>query len=250
MIALASLVVLLITLVTGTAALVDAGYFHEPIRKLIVAKAHREIRPLGPVRTHLLSWHPSLTAERVIIHNPPWMPPGILAEIGKVSLQLETPTLAEPLRFRRLELQAATFNLLRDAAGKANWRSTSGRMSKKGPPLMASLAVPDAQVHLRDARRHLVFDGKLDAQGQGADNLRIDAVGKLNTRPATLAIVADPLATARRDTPYKFRFEEKSSGATFTGRGELARPFDLRRLQSTLAASGDDLKDLYFLVGV
>lgn len=250
LIALAGLIGLFLAVVIGTAALVDAGYLHEPIRKLLVAKAHREIRVLGPVNTHLLSWHPSVTAERVVIHNPPWMPAGILAEIGKISLDLETPTLAEPLRFRRLELQSATFNLLRDVPGKANWRSGPGRMGNKGPPLMGSLTVRNAQVHLRDARRHLTFDGKVTALGLGADNLRIDGSGRLNTRPMTLAIVGDPLATARRDKPYRFRFEERSSGSTLTGHGALARPFNVRELQSMLAASGEDLKDLYFLVGL
>jgi uncharacterized protein involved in outer membrane biogenesis len=191
-----------------------------------------------------------MSAEHVVIHNPPWMPAGILAEIGRLSFDLATPTLAEPLRFRRLELHSATFNLLRDAAGNANWRARPGRQGSKGPPLMASLSMPDAQFHLRDARRHLTFDGKVSALGLGADSLRIDAAGRLNTRPMTLAIVADPLATARRDKPYGFRFEEHSSGSTFAGRGALARPFDLRQLQSTLEASGEDLKDLYFLVGV
>ena len=250
LLALAILITPLLAVVIGTAALVDAGYLHETIRRLIVAKAHREIRVLGPVHTHMLSLHPSVTAERVVIHNPPWMPDGILAEIGKVSFEFETPTLAEPLRLRRLELLSATFNLLRDASGKANWRSTSGRMSRKGPPLMGSLSVPDAQVHLRDARRHLTFDGRVSAIGVGADSLRIDGTGRLNTRTMAVSIVADPLATARRDKPYRFRFEEHSSGSTFSGHGALARPFDMRELQSTLEASGEDLKDLYFLVGV
>jgi AsmA family protein len=250
LIALAGLIVLVLVLITGAAALIDAGYLHEPIRKLIVARAHREIRVLGPVRTHLFSWHPSLTAENLVIYNPPWAPEGILARIGKVSFTLETPTRAEPLRFRRLELQSATFNLLRDAAGNANWRSTPGRMGSKGPPLMGSFLMPDAEVHLRDARRHLTFDGAITAAGQGADSLRIDGAGQLNTRPMKLAIVADALATARRDRPWHFRFEEKSSGSTFGGSGTVTRPFDLRELQATLQASGEDLNDLYFLVGV
>jgi uncharacterized protein involved in outer membrane biogenesis len=248
--ALAGLAGLLLLAVLGTAALIDAGYLHEPIRKLLVAKAHREIIVNGPVNTHLLSWHPSMTAEDVVIHNPAWMPAGVLAEIGKVSLQLETPTLAEPLRFRHLELQAALFNLLRDESGKANWRSTPGRMGNKGPPLMGDLSVPDARVHLRDARRHLFFDGRVTVLGVGAHSLRIDGSGQLNTRPMKLLVVADPLATARRDKPYGFRFEGHSSGSTVAGHGMLDRPFDVRELQTTLEAHGDDLKDLYFLVGL
>jgi uncharacterized protein involved in outer membrane biogenesis len=177
------------------------------------------------------------------------MPAGIMAEIGRVSFDFEMPTLAEPLRFRRLELQSATLILLRDESGKANWRSTPGRMGNKGPPLTGSLSMPDARVQLRDALRHLSFDGKVSAIGLGADSLRVDVAGQLNTRPMTLAIVADPLATARRDRPYRFRFEEHSSGSTIAGQGALDSPFDVRKLQAKLQASGDDLKDLYFLVG-
>jgi uncharacterized protein involved in outer membrane biogenesis len=250
LVAVAGLIVLPLSAVLGTAALIDAGYFHEPILKLLAARAKRQIEVLGRVRTHLLSWHPSLTADTVVIHNPSWMPAGVLAEIGRLSLDLETPTLAEPLRLRRVELHAATFNLLRDVSGKANWRAGPGRMASKGPPLMGSLRVPNAVVHLRDARRHLTFDGAVSALGVGADNLRIDVAGQLNTRPMTLAMVADPLATARRDTPYGFRFEEISSGSTVAGRGALARAFDTRELKLSLAARGADLKDLYYLVGV
>ncbi|MEO8308412.1 MAG: AsmA family protein [Pseudomonadota bacterium] len=250
LIVLGSLLGLLVVVIISIAALVDAGYLHEPIRKLIVAKAHREIRVQGALRAHLLSLHPSVTAENVVIHNPPWMPAGILAEIGKAAFDLETPTLAEPLRFRHLELQSATFNLLRDASGKANWRATSGRMSGEGPPLMGSLSIPDAQVHLRDARRNLIFDGNITAMGSGADNLRIEGSGQLNTRPMKLTIIAESLAAARRDQPYGFRFEEHSSGSALGGHGTLARPFDMRTLQTTLEAKGQDLKDLYFLIGL
>jgi uncharacterized protein involved in outer membrane biogenesis len=247
---LGGLVALLLAAITSTAALVDAGYLHEPIRKLLVARTRREIGILGPVQVHLLSLHPSMTAERVIIQNPPWMPEGILAEIGKVSFELETPTLAEPLRFRRIELQAAVFHLLRDAAGKANWRSTPDRMGSRGPPLMGSLSMPGAEVHLRDARRHLAFDGTVTALGAGYEDLQIEASGELNTRPMKLSLTADPLARARRDRPYSFHFEEHSSGSTVSGSGELARPFDPRELQASLQAEGNDLKDLYYLIGV
>ena len=250
LIALAALVTLLFVAVIGTAALLEAGFLHEPVRRLLVARTQREIHALGPVRMHLFSLHPSLTAERVVIDNPPWSPAGILAEIGRISLALELPTVAEPLRFRRLELQSAAFYLLRDEAGNANWRSSPGRVGGHGSPLIGSLSVPDARVHLNDARRHLIFEGKVSAIGVGAESLRVDVAGRLNTRPMTLAMVADALMNVRRDRPYSFHFEERSSGSSLSGRGALAMPFDLRRLEATLEASGNDAKDLYFLVGL
>lgn len=253
LVVLASLLVLLVAAVAVTAALLDAGYLHEPIRKLIVAKAGREIRVTGPVSVHLFSWHPSFTAENVVIHNPSWMPPGIMAEIARMSLDLATPTFAEPVQFRNLELHGATFNLLRQASGNANWRHKPGRVGGGGPPLIRSFSMPRARVNLRDDRRHLRFSGRMSAQeGTGKDKgrLRLTGAGELNTRDATFVIVGDPLATASRDKPYHFRFEEHSSGSTFTGQGALARYLDPRALQATLEAHGEDLKDLYYLVGV
>ncbi|HEV7633523.1 MAG TPA: AsmA family protein [Steroidobacteraceae bacterium] len=253
LIAMAALFVLLVAVLLGGAALVDAGYLHKPILNLIIARTGHQVRVLGPVETHLLSLQPRFTAEHIVIHNPPWIPAGILAEIGRVSAGFEIPTLAEPLRFRRVELHGATFHLQRKASGDANWRLRPGRIGGKGPPLIRSFSMPGAQVALRDDRRHLQFDGEvsaLEGTGRDAGRLRFEAAGRLNDRDMTLAVIADPLASARRDKPYHFRFEESSSGSTFAGQGELARPFDLREMQIAFEASGEDLKDVYFLVGL
>jgi len=253
LIALAALCALLVAALLSTAALVDAGYLHKPILKLIVARTGHQIRVLGPVEIHLLSLQPRFTAEHIVINNPAWMPAGILAEIGRVSAEFEIPTFAEPLRFRLLELHGAKFHLQRKPSGDANWRLRPGRIGGRGPPLIRSLSIPGAQVDLRDNRRHLHFDGKvsaLEGTGRDAGRLRLEAAGRLNDRDMTLAVIADPLASARRDKPYHFHFEERSSGSTLAGQGELARPFDLREMQVAFEASGEDLKDVYFLVGL
>jgi uncharacterized protein involved in outer membrane biogenesis len=80
--------------------------------------------------------------------------------------------------------------------------------------------------------------------------LRISGKGHLNGHEVTLTLDGDPLATAARDKPYHFLLDERSSSSHLTGRLSLSQPFDFRFLDGTLEANGEDLKDLYFLVGV
>jgi hypothetical protein len=65
-----------------------------------------------------------------------------------------------------------------------------------------------------------------------------------------VALNGDPLAEVTRGRPYRFAFEERSSNSVLDGRGTVPEPFDFRVLDVDATASGDDLKDLFFLVGV
>jgi AsmA family protein len=233
----------------------DAGYFRGPLIDMIAARTGRKIQVTGLWQIRLLSRHPRLTAEGVIIGNPPWTPAGTLAEIGKLSLTLRLPWVSESLGIERLELQNATLHLVRDSAGRANWQLRDPNQSGgKGLPLIRSLSIPKARVELTDSRRHLQFEGIVSA-GESADAaaasaLQIDGAGQLNGRTADFRITGDPLAGVSRGRPYRFGFVEHSSGSTLTGQGALLFPFKFDAIDAAFVATGEDLKDLYFLTGV
>jgi AsmA family protein len=217
------------------------------------ARTGREIRIDGDFTAHLLSWQPTLTATRVVIGNPPWLPPGVTAEIGSLALTGRWQLSAHLLGLQRLALKGASLHLLRDAAGRANWHLRE-QGPGGGPPLIRSLSMPDVQVDLHDERRHLEFSGTVSAGdvagAPGAPPLRITGTGQLNGRPASFVLDGDALADVRPDQPYHFSLEERSDGSLLHGRGALEHPFDFRVLQGDFTASGPDLKDLYFLVGL
>ncbi len=204
---------------------------------------------------HLLSFHPRLIAERVVIGNPPWTPAGVTAEIGRISLAIEMPGFSHGFGIARLEMETATLHLARDSTGHANWQWTDPDTSAAQElPIIQSLSMPDAQVVLDDALRHLQFVGTVSAQDQngagGLRSLQIDGKGRLNGRAATFEIIGDALAAASHQRPYRFTFAERSSGSSLIGRGFLLRSFDFSKLDTTFNAEGADLKDLYFLTGV
>jgi uncharacterized protein involved in outer membrane biogenesis len=246
----------LVAVIIAAAALVDANYFRGPLIRFIQARTGRNIRIDGPLKAHLLSLTPGLIGERVTIGNPHWMPPGPTAEIDKLSLSFELlPLFSRSFVISRLALEGSTLHLLRDSEGRANWQAHEpGTAEAKGPPLIRSLSIPNAHVELDDARRHLKFDGTVSAQDMqaaaGVNPLRIEGTGQLNGRAITFTIDGDALATVKREQPYHFVLAERSSGSRLIGHGVLPRPFDFRTLDATFEAEGEDLKDLYYLIGV
>jgi len=245
----------LIIVVVVLAAALNAGYFRGPLVRLLAARAGRQIDVAGSLQTHVFSLNPEVIAERVSIGNPPWTPSGVTAEIGKITLVFATPSLSHWFSIERIEMEAATLHFLRDSAGHANWQRTDPDKGVDAPlPLVRSLSLTNAHVVLADALRHLQFDGSVSVQdlknAEGPRPLRIDGVGQLNGRAASFEIISDPLATMSLDRPYHFTFAERSSGSRLTGHGSLSQPFTFDVLDTTFAAEGADLKDIYFLTGV
>jgi AsmA family protein len=232
-------------------AAVGAGYFRGPLIGFFEARYGRRIEVKGTLEAHIFSFNPRLIAEHITIGNPLWMPPGITAEIGKLTLVIEIPRLGRPFAIQRLEMAGAAFHLLRDATGEANWQRTDpSKGLGSGLPLIRSLSIPAAHVTLEDARRQLTFEGSVSARGQAMQPLRIEGAGQLNGRAATFEINGDPLATATYAHPYPFTFSARSSGSGIDGHGVLPQPFDFNLLDGSFDGTGEDLKDLYFLTGV
>jgi uncharacterized protein involved in outer membrane biogenesis len=242
-----------LVLAAGVIAAVDAGYGHALLVRVIARRVHRPIQ-VGMLQTHLFSRHPQIVAEHVTIGNPPWMPAGRAAQIGRVSMVLVLPGFSHRAGVDALDVQGATLYLARDATAHANWQLTSPpkTAANKDAPIIRSLTVPNAHVILNDALRHLQFDGTVSVQGAGSaasQPLRISGSGQLNGRADAFELTADPLATASHEHPYHFSFAERSSGSRIEGRGVLSQPFAYDVVDATFEAVGPDLKDLYFLTG-
>lgn len=220
---------------------------------LIAARTGRQIEVRGAFETHLLSLHPRLTVRAVSVGNPPWSPPGAFAEIAALTLDFDWQLGAPLLQLRGITMEHAVLHLLRAADGKANWQLHEGGTGR-GPEHLRRLVVPDAQVDLRDERHHLQFRGVVSAAdariASGAAPLQIQGSGQLNGRPATFSLQGDPLQQVRPGQPYHFSLEERSGATHLSGHGALDQAFDFRYLEGDFSATGPDLKDLYFLVGI
>src|ERR1700722_1242128 len=115
----------LIVLAAALAAAVDAGRFRGPMIRYVARHTGRQISVEGGFEAHVLSFHPRVIAEHVAIGNPPWMPSGPTAEIGRLSKTIDLPGFGRPLGIEKLEMEAVTLHLVRDSTGHANWQWTN-----------------------------------------------------------------------------------------------------------------------------
>ncbi len=242
------------TLALLAAVALDAGYLRRPLLRVLASYADRPIRVEGLLSLHIFSRNPRLVAEQVVIDNPAWTPAGNTATVGKVTVVFAPPRLGQELVIDRLQIDNATLHLLRDAAGHANWQIRNPDQSAPRAMLIIhSLSMMDAHVQLDDAQKHRHFDGSVsahDANGpQQLQPLRIEGKGQLNGKPLSFELSADPLRTASRSGQYAFSFSESSSGSHLTAGGFLQHAFDLRSYDATFAATGADLRDMYYLTG-
>ncbi|HTB69215.1 MAG TPA: AsmA family protein [Steroidobacteraceae bacterium] len=248
--------VILIVLTAGLLAALEAGYGHALLVRYVALRLGRPVQVNGTLQVQLFSFHPQLVAEHVIIGNPPWTPPGVTAEVGRIAAVFRLPGFWHLSGITGLDVQAATLHLIRDSTGRANWqlRDPANQQVNSNSAILRTLSMLNAHVVLEDARRHLQFVGTASAQDLGgpgpAQRLHIEGAGQLNDRAVTFAVTADPLATASHKAPYHFTFTERSSGSDLDGSGTLPQPFTFEMVDAAFVAAGPDLKDLYFLTGV
>jgi AsmA family protein len=249
--ALAAVIVTIVALSTA----LDAGRLRAPFVRFLAAHMGRSIQIDGSLQTHFLSLNPSVIAERVSIGNPPWTPPGIAAQIERISLVLQLPGFGRSFAVRRFEMNGVILHLVRDSTGHANWQRTDPDQGPQSDlPIIRSLSMPRARVELDDDLRHLRFRGTVSAEDvngiEASQPLRIGGSGELNGRAAEFEITGDALAAYSHEHPYGFNFSESSSGSHLTGSGSLVHPFDFDKIDAAFEAAGEDLRDLYFLTGV
>ena len=243
----------LVVLVVITALYwLNGNHLRGPLVRYIEAHTGREIRIEGPLEVvHLFSRHPVVRAARVSVGNPPWSEPGNLAEVAALTAVFDV-SFQHGITLDSLELHGASFHLKRDLAGHANWHwQAPGILPGKGLPAIRSLSAPDTHVDLHDERRHLDFAGTLTTQNAGAaEPLRLLASGELNGHEVTVTLDGEPLSKVAPDKPFHFTFDERSTDTHLIGHGTLPHPFDFALLDADYRASGQDLKDLRYLVGV
>ena len=242
---------LVIMAVAGVLLGWNADLLRSSFIRFVSWQSGRPIDARGALHLYLLTRNPRIEAEQVTIGNPPWTKPGITAEVAKLTVTF-APLLSHQSGLSLLKIDTARLQFMRDSAGHANWQRVDPDKSSGGPlPMIRALELTHVHLTLVDERLHLVFDGDLSVVGpDSAQPLQMEGSGTLNQRAVTFRLKGDALPSAAPGKPYAFEFDERSSGTHFAAHGSLPRPFDLGLVDAEFDASGADLRDLYYLVGV
>ena len=93
----------------GLIAAVDAGYGRTLLIRGFAWRIGRPVQVHGILEAHLFSFKPWIVAEHVTIDNPPWIPAGRAAEIGRISVVLSLPGFGHPAGIAELTAQGHRF---------------------------------------------------------------------------------------------------------------------------------------------
>ena len=247
------LVAALLVLVTFA----DWNALKGPISRFASNATGRAIVIGGDLDVNPWSWTPEIHVTELKIGNPRrFSDRGIFADVGEARAAVQLlPLLFGRLEIVRIDLEDTQVQLYRNAEGDANWArdpnaAVSGRQFSL--PAIRHFSVRDGRLRLEDDKRRMVLDATFSSNESASEGGRfvLAGEGQLNDRPFTLEASGAPLLNVRRDRPYAFEADVRAAGTRIQADGAIARPFDLNYFSADVIASGPDLADLYYLLGL
>lgn len=237
---------------------IDLAPYRRPLEARISAALGRPVRLNGPVRIHPSLW-PTITVRDVAIDNPAWARQPTLAEVGRLSIQLEPwPLVQGQVRIARVVLVQGKLHLETDAEGATNWmldrppRAEAEAVAADALTRLPQIEVRRSHVDFREGRSGVVtrieiIQALLSAEEGLPLELAFD--GRLREHPLTVALVGGPLADlVRGDAPWPVRIAMVTGQARLTARGTLHR-LPQPRFDLQLHAAGQEFDDLGGLIG-
>ena len=188
------------------------------------------------------------------VGGAPWAGPQPLARAPRFVVKVRLLSLmAGVLSLPLVEADRPTVRLVRDAAGRENWRLNKNSKPLKAPPI-GRLIVSDGALTYDDAKGKMRFSGTISSNetiattGRGA--FRLQGRGVLNAAPFEARVTGGPLVNVDATRPYPFEARLVSGATQLEARAIIAHPFDFARMSGQVRVKGPDFSGLYSLTGV
>ena len=230
----------------------DWNWFKGPVERQVEARTGRELRIAGDLDVDL-GWTPTISAEGVRFGNAPWSENPTMAASERVEFSIALrPLLRGQTLIPQLRLSAPRLNLERGPEGVGNWEF--GERDGDGPQFRR-VWIDDGKLQFLDAARKT--DIKVDIASEAAATagapapVTVEGGGVWRGSQFTVSGRAEsPLQLRDRDSPYRIDARAQAGATRAHARGTLVDPLRLRDFDLKMALSGDNLEDLYPLVGI
>lgn len=248
---LAALGVLLLAIVV-VLLLWDWNWFKGPLERMVKAQTGRELRIGGDLDVDL-GRVSTVTADRITFSNAEWSRVPRMASADRVEVDIETWPLLLKREFRipALRLRKPDLRLEKGPGDVGNWV-----WERRGDGLQfRRLWVDDGRFQYLDAPRKtdikIKVASRTAASPGAAAPIAVDGGGRWQGNPLTVQGRAEsPLALTTEDAPYRIDLTVQAGPTRAHARGTLLDPLQLRDFDLQLALSGQDLEDLYPLIGI
>ncbi len=193
----------------------------------------------------------------LVVGGAPWAGPTPLARAPRVLVQVKLlPYLAtRKLVLPLVEADRPLVRLVKDAAGRANWRASPGEKAKTLKlPTIDHLIVSNGALTYDDAKAKTHFAGTVStsetAGAAGRGTFVLDGKGVLNAAPFLARVTGGALVGVDPSRPYPFVARVETGATRLAVNGIIAHPFDFGKVSGRLTVSGPDFANLYHLTGV
>lgn len=235
----------------------DWNAFKGPISRMASAATGREIVIKGDLDVDPWSFTPKIHVSGLQIGNPTrYRERGQFADVRDASAAVQLlPLLIGRFEIVRLDLNGADIELYRSAEGDGNWASVPSVARKPVRlPAIQRFSLRDGRVRYVDDKRRMelnaTFQSRESAVETDPGQFALTGEGRLNGRPFTLELTGAALINVRRDRPYGFNADVRMGGTRLVAEGAIRKPFDLTGFEANIDATGPDLADLYYLIGL
>lgn len=250
-----AVLVFLFALILLVIALWDWNWFKGPVERAVQAKTGREFHIGGNLDVDL-GRTLTVRADGLTFANAEWSKTPRMASADRAEIDLRAwPLLRGNIRIPEIRLTRPDL-LLETAPGKdqpGNWDFLGP--SDGEPPVLQRLLVDDGRLKFLDAAGKTdilvaISSGK-PRTADSAPPLLVSGKGRWQGNPFTLAgNTESPLELTNSDHPFRIHLDGRAGSTRAIASGTLTNPFALRTFDLDFALSGQDMEDLYPLIGL
>ena len=238
-------------------ALFDWNWFKAPLERAVGAATGRQFRIAGDLDVDL-GRTITVSADRLSLSNAAWSKQPRMAAAERVEVDIAPwPLLALRLRMKEIRAVRPDILLETDPDGEGgNWELGDGDDEPDPDPRwrLERLWIEDGRLRFTDAAARTDIDITLDSvEGGDRGQAPVAVAGKGHWRGAAFRLqgsAASPLELADTATPYRIDLEARAGNTRASASGTLTHPFRFQVFDLQLALAGQDLEELYPLLGL
>ncbi len=233
------------------------NWLRAPIERMALEKTGRVLAIKGDMNVALGWPRPRLSANAVSFANPPWAQEKqmITADAVEITLDL-TQLLQRKLVFPELRLERPVVFLEQGSAGRQSWLLDQQQQDPGARIQIDRLTLDQGQLGFDDALQKTSIRAKLaslapTAGGTLDAGLSFSAHGKYKGQTLKAEGSGGPVLALRDDsTPYPLNIDASVGQTRVRAQGSITNLLQLTAVDLSLALSGDDLAQLYPVLGI
>jgi len=229
----------------------DWNWFKGPIERQVQARTGRDFDIGGNLDVDLDWTAPTVRADALRFGNAKWSKQPVMASADRVEFSIRIwPLLRGKIRIPELKLRRPVLHLEMGPQRVGNWKfGRAGEIRTQ----FSHLWIDGGRLSFTDAANRTDIDVGVNSSSDRAagSSVAVEGGGRWKgSRFLMKGVGESPLELRNRNRPYRIDVHASAGATRAHARGSLVDPVLLRDFDLQLALSGQDLADLYPLLGI